>query len=142
MDGKTKSRKKKIILMLIPVIIIAFELYSHYIFRTWNPVKAFETWKSVAVDGEEVYQIKKAYYCSGCMDKHWQGFLFVSYDISEEQAMNEIGYYDIGHKYKEYKSEKEYTEYCTSEYGEHTIVYRKRPYLGGYFLEYHVVGEL
>lgn len=138
--NKKKIGKKAVILIVLFAVVILFVLYSRFCFGTWNPSKVFSAVKSVNIDHNETYLIKKAFYCSGCEDKHWQGFLFVDYGVSGEQAMKSIGYSDIGHVYTDWHTKKKYTEYCTSEYGEHTIIYAKRPCLGGYIIEYHVVG--
>ncbi len=137
-DSKTKNRKKKIILILIPLIIIAFAAYSHLIFRTWNPAEALETWKSVALNGNDIQVIREGVYSSGDTTGLCNGYVFVSYGCSDVEAMNKMGFYDIGHTYESgtYKC----TEYCTSECGDHAIIAGKSYYPGGYLLKYRIVG--
>ncbi|MDO4943904.1 MAG: hypothetical protein Q4E74_01740 [Ruminococcus sp.] len=137
-DSKTKSRKKKIILILIPVIIIAFAAYSHYVFRTWDPSEAFGTWKSVALNGNDIEIIRKGIYSSGDTTGLCNGYVFVRYGCSEVEAMNKMGFYDIGHTYE--NGAFECTEYCTSESGDHAIIAGKTYYLGGYMMKYRIVG--
>lgn len=91
-EGKIKSRKKKSILILIPVIIIAFALYSHYVFRTWNPAEAFETWKSVTIKGNDIEIIREGIYSSGDTTGLNIGYVFVSYGCSKEEAMNKMAF--------------------------------------------------
>ncbi len=127
-DGKTKSRKKKII--LIPVIIIAFALYSHYVFRTWNPAEAFETWKSVSIKGNDIEIIREGIYSSGDTTGLNIGYVFVSYGCSKEEAMNKMGFYKYG----------DGADYRTCECGTHAVISGKFYYLGGYMMKYRIVG--
>lgn len=73
------------------------------------------------------------------MDDSNIGYVFSSYDNSTADAMDKIGFHDIGHKYS--NGNKTQTEYCTSEFGEHAIIKSTYPYLGGYVLKYEVIGE-
>lgn len=140
MSTQPKS-KKKIIIAAIITIIGCFIIYSALIFRTFDPVKAFGTWRSVVIDNNEIYVIQKGEYSGGDPNIPMEGYAFVSYDLSPVEAMEKMKFHDIGHIYSS-PSGKKQKEYCTSEGGLHSIIEGRLFYFGGYLLKYRVVGEL
>ena len=137
MFGHCKSRKKVIIGTLIFLLVLLIS-YSAFIFRTINPIKAFDVWKSVVIDGNDICIIKKGGYAGGDSEISMEGYVFSTYDYSSAEVMGKIGFNNIGHIYDDGK--KKQTEYCTSESGLHAIVEGRFLYLGGYLLKYKIVG--
>ena len=138
MKKQLKFRKRVFVLIAFVVILI-FIVYSSLIFRTANPQNSSRIWKNVVINSNSIYEIKEGHYNGGCMDDSNIGYVFSSYDNSTADAMDKIGFHDIGHKYS--NGNKTQTEYCTSEFGEHAIIKSTYPYLGGYVLKYEVIGE-
>lgn len=138
------TKTKKIVLIIIACILFIGAksmLLTRLYFNTWDVTYSAEVVKNIVLDNPNYYLIKKGKYCSGgnlinC--KHWIGYIYYTDDFTAEQAMEKAGYRDIGHKYNDGK--KTYTEYCTSEAGDHTIIYKLSHFLGGHLIEYHVVG--
>ena len=134
-----KKSKKKVIVSALAIFIILFISYSAIVFKTINPISSFTIWKSVAVDGNDFYEIQEGTYAGGNPDIPNEGYVFVSYQYSAVEAMDKIGFHDLGHTY--YNGKDRQPEYCTSEAGFHAIIEGRLFYLGGYLLEYRVVGE-
>lgn len=134
-----KKSKKKVIVSALAIFIILFISYSAIVFKTINPISSFTIWKSVAVDGNDFYEIQEGTYAGGDPDIPTEGYVFVSYQYSAVEAMDKIGFHDLGHTY--YNGKDRQPEYCESEYGFHAIIEGRLFYLGGYLLEYRVVGE-
>ena len=93
----------------------------------------------MAVDGNDFYEIQEGTYAGGDPDIPTEGYVFVSYQYSAVEAMDKIGFHDLGHTYFDGKNRQ--PEYCTSEAGFHAIIEGRLFYLGGYLLKYRVVGE-
>ncbi|MBE6870281.1 MAG: hypothetical protein E7494_16265 [Ruminococcus albus] len=110
-----KKSKKKVIVSALAIFIILFISYSAIVFKTINPISSFTIWKSVAVDGNDFYEIQEGTYAGGNPDIPNEGYVFVSYQYSAVEAMDKIGF--------------------------HAIIEGRLFYLGGYLLEYRVVGE-
>ena len=134
-----KKSKKKVIVSALAIFIILFISYSAIVFKTINPISSFTIWKSVAVDGNDFYEIQEGTYAGGNPDIPNEGYVFVSYQYSAVEAMDKIGFHDLGHTY--YNGKDRQPEYCTSEAGFHAIIDGRLFYLGGYLLKYRVVGE-
>jgi hypothetical protein len=134
-----KKSKKKVIVSALAIFIILFISYSAIVFKTINPISSFTIWKSVAVDGNDFYEIQEGTYAGGDPDIPTEGYVFVSYQYSAVEAMDKIGFHDLGHTYFDGKNRQ--PEYCTSEGGHHAIIEGRLLYLGGYLLKYRVVGE-
>ncbi len=134
-----KKSKKKVIVSALAIFIILFISYSAIVFKTINPISSFTIWKSVAVDGNDFYEIQEGTYAGGNPDIPNEGYVFVSYQYSAVEAMDKIGFHDLGHTY--YNGKDRQPEYCTSEAGFHAIIEGRLFYLGGYLLKYRVVGE-
>jgi hypothetical protein len=139
MDNMSNKRSKKIIIIMLVIFIITFVVYSAIVFKTINPIHSFTIWKSVAVDGNDFYEIQEGTYAGGDPDIPTEGYVFVSYQYSAVEAMDKIGFHDLGHTYFDGKNRQ--PEYCTSEAGFHAIIEGRLFYLGGYLLKYRVVGE-
>lgn len=135
----SNKRSKKIIIIMLVIFIITFVVYSAIVFKTINPIHSFTIWKSVAVDGNNFYEIQEGTYAGGDPDIPTEGYVFVSYQYSAVEAMDNIGFHDLGHTYFDGKNRQ--PEYCTSEAGFHAIIEGRLFYLGGYLLKYRVVGE-
>lgn len=135
----SNKRSKKIIIIMLVIFIITFVVYSAIVFKTINPIHSFTIWKSVAVDGNDFYEIQEGTYAGGDPDIPTGGYVFVSYQYSAVEAMDKIGFHDLGHTYFDGKNRQ--PEYCTSEAGFHAIIEGRLFYLGGYLLKYRVVGE-
>ena len=134
----SNKRSKKIIIIMLVIFIITFVVYSAIVFKTINPIHSFTIWKSVAVDGNDFYEIQEGTYAGGDPDIPTEGYVFVSYQYSAVEAMDKIGFHDLGHTYFDGKNRQ--PEYCTSEAGFHAIIEGRLFYLGGYLLKYRVVG--
>ena len=134
-----KKSKKKVIVSALAIFIILFISYSAIVFKIINPISSFTIWKSVAVDGNDFYEIQEGTYAGGNPDIPNEGYVFVSYQYSAVEAMDKIGFHDLGHTY--YNGKDRQPEYCTSEAGFHAIIEGRLFYLGGYLLKYRVVGE-
>lgn len=141
MSTQLKSKKKVIIAAIAAIItiVVSFIIYSAFVFRTFDPVNAFGTWKSVVIDNNEIYVIQEGDYSGGDPDIPMEGYVFVSYDLSTVDAMEKMGFHDIGHIYSSPEGKKQ-TEYCTSEAGLHSIIEGRLFYFGGYRLKYCIVG--
>jgi hypothetical protein len=137
-DNMSIKKTKRIIIVLV-IIIITFIGYSAIVFKTINPIHSFAIWKSVAVDGNDFYEIQEGTYAGGDPDISTEGYVFVTYQYSAVEAMDKIGFHDLGHTYFDGKNRQ--PEYCTSEGGDHAIIEGRLLYLGGYLLKYRVVGE-
>ena len=135
----SNKRSKKIIISMLVIVSITFVVYSAIVFKTINPIHSFTIWKSVAVDGNDFYEIQEGTYAGGDPDIPTEGYVFVSYQYSAVEAMDKIGFHDLGHTYFDGKNRQ--PEYCTSEAGFHAIIEGRLFYLGGYLLKYRVVGE-
>ena len=135
----SNKRSKKIIIIMLVIFIITFVVYSAIVFKTINPIHSFTIWKSVAVDGNDFYEIQEGTYAGGDPDIPTEGYVFVSYQYSAVEAMDKIGFHDLGHTY--FDGKNRHPEYCTSEAGFHAIIEGRLFYLGGYLLKYRVVGE-
>lgn len=135
----SNKRSKKIIIIMLVIFIITFVVYSAIVFKTINPIHSFTIWKFVAVDGNDFYEIQEGTYAGGDPDIPTEGYVFVSYQYSAVEAMDKIGFHDLGHTYFDGKNRQ--PEYCTSEAGFHAIIEGRLFYLGGYLLKYRVVGE-
>lgn len=135
----SNKRSKKIIIIMLVIFIITFVVYSAIVFKTINPIHSFTIWKSVAVDGNDFHEIQEGTYAGGDPDIPTEGYVFVSYQYSAVEAMDKIGFHDLGHTYFDGKNRQ--PEYCTSEAGFHAIIEGRLFYLGGYLLKYRVVGE-
>ena len=135
----SNKRSKKIIIIMLVIFIITFVVYSAIVFKTINPIHSFTIWKSVAVDGNDFYEIQEGTYAGGDPDIPTEGYVFVSYQYSAVEAMDKIGFHDLGHTYFDGKNRQ--PEYCTSEAGFHAIIEGRLFYLGGYLLKYREVGE-
>lgn len=134
-----KKSKKKVIIFLLATFIILFIGYSAIVFKTINPIRSFTIWKSVAMDRNDFYEIQKGTYAGGDPDIPTEGYVFVSYQYSAVEAMDKIGFHDLGHTYFDGKNRQ--PEYSTSEAGFHAIIEGRLFYFGGYLLKYRVVGE-
>lgn len=138
------ARVKKIILIIITCALFigaVCTILTRMYFNTWDVTYGAEIVKNIVLDSPNYCLIKKGKYCSGgnfinCKD--WIGYIYYTDDFTAEQAMEKAGYRDIGHVYNDGK--KTYTEYSTSEAGEHTIIRKVSRFLGGHLLEYHVTG--
>ena len=135
----SNKRSKKIIIIMLVIFIITFVVYSAIVFKTINPIHSFTIWKFVAVDGNDFYEIQEGTYAGGDPDIPTEGYVFVCYQYSAVEAMDKIGFHDLGHTYFDGKNRQ--PEYCTSEAGFHAIIEGRLFYLGGYLLKYRVVGE-
>ena len=135
----SNKRSKKIIIIMLVIFIITFVVYSAIVFKTINPIHSFTIWKSVAVDGNDFYEIQEGTYAGGDPDIPTEGYVFVSYQYSAVEAMDKIGFHDLGHTYFDGKNRQ--PEYCTSEAGFHAIIEGRLFYLGGYLLKNRDVGE-
>ena len=135
----SNKRSKKIIIIMLVIFIITFVVYSAIVFKTINPIHSFTIWKSLAVYGNDFYEIQEGTYAGGDPDIPTEGYVFVSYQYSAVEAMDKIGFHDLGHTYFDGKNRQ--PEYCTSEAGFHAIIEGRLFYLGGYLLKYRVVGE-
>ena len=116
----SNKRSKKIIIIMLVIFIITFVVYSAIVFKTINPIHSFTIWKSVAVDGNDFYEIQEGTYAGGDPDIPTEGYVFVSYQYSAVEAMDKIGFHDLGHTYFDGKNRQ--PEYCTSEAGFHAII--------------------
>ena len=134
-----KNSKKRLIIFVLAIFILVFIGYSIVVFKTINPMRSFTIWKTVAVDSNDVYEIQKGIYSGGNPDLPNEGYVFVSNQYSAVEAMDKIGFHDLGHTYFDGKNKQ--PEYCTSEAGDHAIIEGRLFYLGGYLLKYRVVGE-
>ena len=134
-----KKSKKKVVFYVLVIFIILFISYSAIVFKTINPIRSFTIWKSVAMDGNDFYEMQEGTYAGGDPDKPNEGYVFVSYKYSAVEAMEKIGFHDLGHTYFDGKNRQ--PEYCTSEAGFHAIIEGRILYFGGYLLKYRVVGE-
>lgn len=132
-----KTKKKAV--AAISAFIFLFTMYSAFVFRTLDPLKAFDIWKCIVIENNDIYRIKKGYYSGGATDHSNEGYVFSSYDNTPVEVMDKIGFHDIGHVY--FGGKKEQPEYCTSECGMHAIIEGRIFYFGGYVLKYKVVGE-
>lgn len=126
-------------MIVILALIFLFICYSAMVFRTIDPIQAFKIWKSVTVDKNDFYKIQEGTYAGGDPDIQTEGYVFMSYRYSAVEAMEKIGYHDLGHTYFDGKNRQ--TEYSTSEGGFHAIIEGRIFYFGGYLLEYRIVGE-
>jgi hypothetical protein len=132
-----KRSKKKVIIFVLAILISAFIGYSVVVFKTINPIRSFTIWKSVAVNRNDFYEIQEGTYAGGDPDIPNEGYVFVSYQYSAVEAMDKIGFHNLGHTYGKNRQ----PEYCTSESGDHAIIEGRLFYLGGYLLKYRVVAE-
>lgn len=132
------TRKRILLVGLILFISVAFLIYSAIIFRTLNPSKSLNIWKTVAIDECDIYILQEGKYSGGNSEISNKGYVFSSYNNTPEEVMNKMGFYNIGHIYTD--NNKTQNEYCTDEIGLHTIIEGRLFYLGGYLLKYRVVG--
>lgn len=126
---------KKLALAVLGVIFL-FVIYSAFVFRTLNPVKAFDVCKVIAIDNNDINVIERAAYAGGEPN---MGYVFSCYDNTPIEAMDKIGFHDIGHEY--FDGNTLQPEYCTAECGQHAIIEGRILYLGGYLFKYRVAGE-
>ncbi len=139
------SKTKKIVLIILACILIigiACVTLTRAYLKTWEVSYGFKLVKNIVLDDPDYYLLKKGYYCGegGSNCNHWIGYIYYNDDFTAEQAMEKAGYKDIGHTYT-YEG-KTQTEYCSDEYGEHTIIENISDFSGGHLLEYHVIGVL
>lgn len=92
------------------------------------------------LSGKHFYHLKEGYYCGGCLDDHYIGYIYFDDTMTAEEAMDEAGFHDLGHIFSGWGEPQK--EYCTSEYGEHAVIKNVEKYMRGYILTYYVIGAV